>query len=197
MQLSNFRSIFTHKITQILLIVIVIFFATALANILFFKSKPKLPEHIPPPVNQQPIKGESFDESAEISQSSKATIAGISSLLPHKDTINTTSGNKTTFVLISKPKDPYTLYVETININFQSDYTDPDLAKNVQDFRDTAAEILDWLVRQNVDTNQLFISWGGPSYVQKNAEAWLEESAAYPKVIKQNNKLVFEAEPQK
>ena len=196
MQLSNFRSIFTHKITQILAIVILIFLVTAVINILFFDDKPVIPEEKPPSLSKQPIVNNKFDDTAPISQSSKASVESISNLLPYRSTIKTTSGNQTTFVLINKPKDPYTLYVETLNINFQTDHTDPELAKNVQDFRDTAAEILNWLEKQNIDTSQLFISWGSQAYVQQNAEAWLEVSDAFPKVINKDGKLVFEKDPQ-
>ena len=91
-------------------------------------------QNIPPPIKQQPVVNGKFDPTAPISQRSKAAIDKLRPYLIYRDILTTSTGNKVTFALFTKPLDQYTLFVEMIGIDFQSTNSDPDLPRNVQDY---------------------------------------------------------------
>ncbi len=151
---------------------------------------------IPPPLNQQPVVNGKFDPSAPASQRSKAAIDKLKPYLAYSKTITTSTGSNITFTVFTRPTENYTLRVKISNLNFQADYNDPNLPKTVQDFRETAAAIFDFMNQHGINPGDVFISWGStPSYIQKNAEAWLVPSPQFPKVIAKNGQFVFETEP--
>lgn len=153
------------------------------------KPKQEIKE-VPLPVSEQPVSNGQFQESAPVSQTSKTSVEKLQPDLPYRQTITTSTGNKVTFVVLSNKRDPYTLYIETAGINYQLQPPDPDLPKNVLDFRETASTIFEWLNKQGVSQTDLFIVWGN-AIVQKSAESWLKESPEFPKVIKSGDKYEF------
>jgi len=159
------------------------------------KSPPERVDYLP--LQTQPVKEGKFDNQAPISKQSKGSIDKLKSKLPYRKIVETSTGQKIIFVIIASRIDLYTLTIEVVGIDFQSTYDDPNLAKNVLTFRETAQTIFDWMEDQGVKSNEVFITWGSRAFQQQSAEAWLNESPQYPKVIKRENQFVFEVEPDK
>lgn len=182
------------------IIIAIIIILTLLGFIIFqqiqkSQYKQQVPSDVPLSLKRQPVIDGKFDGKAQISQRSQKAIESLKSFLPYRKTVTTSTGQEATFAVFGRPENPYTLYIETLNINFRSTYDDPNLPKNVQDFRDAAHELILFLKMRNINPSDVFISWGSIGYIQDNAEAWLVESPAYPKVINQNGKFVFEKPP--
>ncbi len=189
--LTQIRGILISKkviITFTILLVLLVF----IIPILLTQSTKITEEDFPLPVKEQPVQDGKFDDKAPISQKSKAAIESLKPYLIYRETFTTTSEQKVTFAVFTKPLDEYTLFVEIIGINFQSNHDDPLLARNVQSFRETAEKILAFIKKHDVNPQDIFISWGGQAYVQKSADVWLNVSEEYPKVIKAGDQWEFE-----
>lgn len=191
--LTGARKVINKKILIVLILIAVVLilayvFSTLQTNTQ--KSRPLLSK-------EQPVTNGKFDTQAPISQKSKASLDKLKNNLPYRSTVNLTTGRTVAFVISAKPADLYALYIEIPDLNFRSDYADTNLPKNVDEFRETASSILAWIKNQEVSPNNIFISWGSKAYIQQNAEKWLNPSPQFPKVIKQNDKYVFEKEPLK
>ena len=193
--LTKLGQIAKNKIVLFLLFLAVVSVIWAvIANLQ--KASPTTPKEFLP-ATKQPVTDGKFDENAQISQSSKSELVKAKEKLPYRTIVESSTGNRITLTLYQLPGDEFTLYAEMAPIEFQSTYEDPQLPKNILDFRETATVIYNWLKENNVDSSKIFISWGSKAYVQKNAAAWLNVSLQYPNVIKKDNNFVFETEPVK
>lgn len=192
-QLTSVKTI----VLGILVVALVIFLVAVIIFQYFLKPQPasRTPSEIPPSLSKQPVVDGQFDESAEVSQRSKATINALKSSLPYRTTITTSAGQEVAYVIFTDPLTPYTIYMEMLGVNFRATHEDPLLPKYVQDFRDTASDIFSWMRQQGVEPGDIFISWGDQAFIQENAEAWLVPSEKFPKVARQKNQFIFETEP--
>ena len=148
------------------------------------------------PATEQPLTDGKFDEAATVSQDSKAQLAKIKDKLPYRKSILSSTGDQIT-VSTHHQGDEFTLYVEMFPIEFQSSYEDPNLPRNVLNFREGATFLYNWLKENDVDPSKIFISWGSKAYTQETARQWLNETPQFPKIIKRDNQFVFETEPVK
>lgn len=148
------------------------------------------------PATEQPLTDGKFDQADPVSQVSKSQLAKIKDKLPYRKSILSSTGNQIT-ISIHHQGDEFTIYVEMFPIEFQSSYEDPDLPRNVLNFREGATFLYNWLKKNGVDPSKIFISWGSKAYIQETAREWLNESPQFPKVIKKDGNFVFESEPQK
>lgn len=149
----------------------------------------------PPSLKEQPIVNGRLNENAAISQRAKKAIETLTPNLPYNNTIRTSTGQNVLFTIFAKPNNTHFLFIAIDNINFRSAYGDPDLPKNVQNFRETTDSIFSWMKSYNANPGDVFISWDDNAYIQNSAEAWLTESPQFPKVIKQGDNFVFEKTP--
>ncbi len=199
MNLTDFKNKFVRIRFLIISFLIIIILATVI--IIQQIHVPKTPTlqitTTSPSLKEQPIIDGRFDKNAPIAQHSQKSIQTLSAYLPYRNTIQTTTGQKVTFTIFINPLDQYTLYIGILGINFRSSYDDPELPKNIQDFRETANAILSWMKNYNVNPGDIFISWGDNAYIQDNAEAWLTPSAKFPNIIKEGSNFVFENVPTK
>lgn len=189
--LTEIRKLIINKKVLITLVILIFLLVFAIPILLNRPSK-ITPEDIPPLLATQPVKEGKFDSKAEVSQNSKAEIEKLKPYLVYRKTIKTVTGSNVTFAVFAKPVVEHTLFVEIMGVNFRSNHDDPQLAKNVQDFREVARNIFDFIKSHNANPQNIFISWGGFAYIQNNAEAWLKESEEFPKVIKVEDGWEFE-----
>lgn len=155
-------------------------------------------QNLPPPISSQPVVNGHFDSTAQISQRSKAGIDKLKPYLPIRTPLTTSTGSNVTYAVFLIPKVEHTLYVDMIGIDFQSTYNDPNLPKNVQNFRDVANAVLGFIKDHNANPSDIFITWGlSSAFNQQNVEAWLTLSDKFPAVVKKDNKYVFEKQPLK
>ncbi len=159
------------------------------------KNRPFQTAQLPPPIKLQPVVNGKFDTNAPISQKSKASVELLKQHLPYKADFVSTTGDKITYTLYGKTIDPYTLYVDISNIDFLIPSTNPNYPKTIQDFRDTANHIFEYMKQYNANPSDVFISWGSQAYIQNNAELWLTVSDKFPPVVKKDNQYIFETPP--
>lgn len=162
-----------------------------------FRSRKTAPssQNLPPSTKLEPVKNGKFDTSAPISQKSNEAINLLRPHLPYRAIFTTTTGTQVTYAIRTISINPYTLYIETININFLLASSDPILAKNVEDFRETAGEIFKFMGQYNVNPSDVFISWANNKQAQDNAGAWLVVSDKFPSVVKKGNQFIFVNQP--
>lgn len=192
MNLTSIRNLIIKQ--KYFAIAILIVFLIIFALVLTSKSKPK-DKYLP--VTQQPTVNDQFNENAAVSKTAKAEVDSLLKKLPYTQTIKTKTEKNITYQIYKRDADAYTIYIQIKGVNFRSDYTDPNLPENVQDFRDTASSVLGWISKQGVETEKIFIIWGDKAYVQENAEKWLNISPQFPNVVKREGSFVFESEPVK
>jgi len=195
MSLTNIKS----RIVPVTIVVVIIIFLTAIIVFQQMARKPKQQinsQNIPPSINSQPVVNGRFDPTAAISQRSKAAIDKLKPYLPIRTQLTTSTGTIITYTVFLIPKVEHTLYVDTLGIDFQSGYSDPNLPKNVQNFRDVSNAVFGFIKQHETNPGDFFVSWGLSSInSQQSAEAWLVPSDKYPNVIKKDNKYVFEKQP--
>lgn len=194
--LNNLRQIIGKKIVLFVLVsASLIFFLLIVTQLSKKKSAQETVSYTP--IASQPVENGKFNTQAPVSQKSKTSLEKIKSQLPLTQTITTSTGTQVKVLLHAKDTDAYTLYLEIGSINFRSNGQDPMLAKNILDFRETARYVFNLLENKSINPKDIFIVWGTKAYIQQNAEAWLNESPKYPKVVKKGDAFVFEKEPQK
>lgn len=161
----------------------------------FYKRELRSPDVKPLPPSQQPVINGRFDATAQVSQDSRNQIARLN--LPVNTTITTSIGSRVMVSIWLKPTDPYTLYVDLTGVDFQIPENDSSLPRVVQNFRDSAIFVLDWVKSQGSDPAAIFILWGDKRYIQERAETWITPSEKFPSVIKKGNDYFFERQNEK
>ncbi len=178
-----------HKFFLLAGLVILILSIAIVAQQAIRRAKPR---YTPPPSSQQPVSNGKLDTTAPEVQLSKNALDLIKPKLPHNQTITTSTGTKVSYLAFVKTPDLYELHVAIIGIDFTTLKEDPKFPLTVQDFRDTASSLYDFLTSNGVNPSALYIIWADNFQNQKTAESWLNPSAEFPKVVKQNGKYIFE-----
>lgn len=189
--LNNIRGSFVHHKFFMLagLAIIALFAVIVIQQVLRFSK----PTYSPPPASQQPVVNGKLNISAQAVQQSKNSLDILKPHLPFNQTITTSTGTKIAYSVFTKiPEDPYDLYIAISNIDFTVPNEDLKLAQTVQDFRDTASSLYDFLTTNGVNPSAIYIVWADNLPNQKTAESWLNPSVDFPSVIKQNGKYIFE-----
>lgn len=188
--LNNIRSIATrHKFFLVSGSIVVILITIITVQQILRQAKKT---YAPPPASQQPVTNGKLDISAPTVQQSKSFLDTIRPKLPYNQTITTSTGTKVSYAAFLKTPDQYELFVEISGIDFTSPKQASTFAQTVQDFRETADAVFNFLAANGVNPSAVYIIWADSFTNQKTAESWLQISDNFPKVIKQNGKYIFE-----
>lgn len=151
------------------------------------------PIYNPPPASRQPVVNGKLDTQALPVQQSKNSLSLLKPHLPNSQNITTSTGTKVAFSIFTKtPDDPYSLYIAISGVDFTTPKGAVNYAQTAQDFRDTSDAVFNFIAQNGVDPSTLYITWADNLPNQKTAESWLNISSELPKVIKQNDKYIFE-----
>ena len=104
--LTNLRNLATKKAVILLGCFLIVAFGFIIISVLLRRLSPQ--EKVDyTPITTQPVIDGKFNEQADISQKSKTSLEKISSKLPHRETISTSTGNQVKIMLYKKDKDNF------------------------------------------------------------------------------------------
>lgn len=121
--------------------------------------------------------GGGIDVNSGIVKSSTSQIDKLREKLPYKTKFTAFSGE---VIEILIPADEYQDTLWTLNVYITGlDYQSPDgtdeYVKAKADFLEGANRAFLWMKSNNVNPEELIISWGDRAFIQKRAEEWLSE----------------------
>lgn len=115
---------------------------------------------------------------SQIVKDSENEIKKIYPLLPYKTTFNSSAG--ITLSIIIPPQNlqdnPWSLTIYIFGIDYQVPQESMDYPNTKISFKESGNYVLDWLKKNGVDINKIFIVWGDKFFIQERSMQWLKEN---------------------
>ena len=134
---------------------------------------------IPPSTNNLPTyapeKGRGVDLKAPLIKNSTREIEKLYRFLPLNQEVRLSTGLTVSIVIPAQnlQNNPWTLTVQIFGIDYEVPQSDPSYLLMKNSFQEAAKVVFNWIKNNNVNLQNVIISWGDRQFIQDRAEEWL------------------------